>query len=84
MTAYSGDQPLFSSSTLHSMYDFFCCVRVFQAVVFTALAIGRALSSAPDTAKARVSASRIHALLQLMPTYLETGRNMVSVLQISN
>lgn len=59
-------------------------VRVFQAVVFTALAIGRALSSAPDTAKARASASRIHALLQLMPTCLETGRNMVGVLQLKS
>ena len=41
--------------------------RVFAAVVFTALQLGRASSFAPDVSKAKVSAARILALLKYEP-----------------
>ena len=41
--------------------------RVFAAVVFTALSIGRASSFAPDAQKAQLSASRIFNLVHRMP-----------------
>ena len=43
----------------------FC--RVFGAVVFTALSLGRASSFAPDASKAQASASRILSLLRRKP-----------------
>ena len=41
--------------------------RVFAAVVFTALSLGRASSFAPDATKAKLSATRIIALLKRRP-----------------
>ena len=44
-----------------------CFHRVFAAVVFTALSIGRASSFAPDASKAQVSAAKIISLLNRRP-----------------
>ena len=45
----------------------FTLYRVFAAVVFTALQLGRASSFAGDVSKAKVSAARIFSLLKLEP-----------------
>ena len=50
---------------LFKFFNFF--LRVFAAVVFTALSIGRASSFAPDASKAQVSAAKIIALLNRKP-----------------
>lgn len=42
-------------------------LRVFIAVVFTALSLGRASSFAPDATKAKISATRILSLLDRKP-----------------
>ena len=42
-------------------------LRVFTAVVITALSIGRASSFAPDAQKAQLSASRVMTLLRRQP-----------------
>lgn len=55
--------------------------RVFAAVVFTALSVGRASSFAPDLTKARVSASRILTLIRREPpidSYSKEGLTPVS------
>ena len=51
----------------------FC--RVFGAVVFTALSLGRASSFAPDASKAQASASRILFLLRRKPVIDATSPN---------
>ena len=54
--------------------------RVFAAVVFTALSVGRASSFAPDAQKAQLSASRIMTLLNRKPEidgYDENGMKLV-------
>ena len=54
--------------------------RVYAAVVFTALSIGRTSSFAPDLTKARVSASRILALIRREPpidSYSKDGLRLV-------
>lgn len=55
--------------------------RVFAAVVFTALSLGRASSFAPDAQKAQLSASRILTLLArepLIDSYSKDGLIPVS------
>ena len=55
--------------------------RVFAAVIFTALSIGRASSYAPDAQKAKVAASRIFQLIQREPDidgYSTEGEKPVS------
>ena len=55
--------------------------RVFAAIVFTALSLGRASSFAPDATKAKVSASRILNLLDRRPLINVTssgGQKLVS------
>ena len=54
--------------------------RVYAAVVFTALSVGRTSSFAPDLTKARVSASRILALIRREPpidSYSKDGLRLV-------
>ena len=54
--------------------------RVFGAINFTAITIGRASSVAPDITKARVSASRILTLIRRKPTidsYSKDGLKLV-------
>ena len=54
--------------------------RVFGAIGFTAVTVGRASSVAPDITKARVSASRILTLLRRKPTidsYSKDGLKLV-------
>ncbi len=41
--------------------------RVYAAVIFTALSLGRASSFAPDASKAHISAARILSLLDRNP-----------------
>ena len=55
--------------------------RVFTALVFGALSIGQAGAFAPNYAKAKISANRIFALLDLKPaidSYSEEGDKLVS------
>ena len=54
--------------------------RVFGAIGFTAVTVGRASSVAPDITKARVSASRILTLIGRKPTidsYSKDGLKLV-------
>ena len=59
-----------------SLATFQLILRVFSAVVFTALSLGRASSFAPDAQKAQISASRILTLISRQPLidgYSEDG-----------
>ena len=67
--------------------EFYDVFRVFIAVVFGAFTIGQAGAFAPNYAKAKVSANRIFALLDLKPaidSYSEEGDELVSLFAIRN
>ena len=59
--------------------DFLHMIRVFSAVVFSAMAAGQALSLAPDAAKARVAASNIFKLLDRKPHFDDPTSDLVGV-----
>lgn len=57
--------------------DFLHMIRVFSAVVFSAMAAGQASSLAPDAAKARVAASNIFKLLDRKPHFDDPTSDLV-------
>ena len=68
----------------------YCCYylhfRVFSAVVFTALTMGRASSFAPDAQKAQLSAARIFNLANREPeidNYDTDGEKMVKMVKFN-
>ena len=61
--------------------EFYDVFRVFTALVFGAFFVGQAGAFAPNYAKAKTSANRIFALLDLKPaidSYSEEGDELVS------
>lgn len=68
---------------LHIVSCLYLC-RVFAAVVFTALSIGRASSFAPDASKAQVSAAKILALINRKPDIDSSSSEGIKLVSVSD
>ena len=69
------------------LYEFCGAVsmhRVFGAIGFTAVSIGRVSSVAPDITKARVSASRIITLIRRKPTIDSCSNNGLKLVRTAS
>ena len=60
----------------------FSC-RVFTSIMFTALILGRSISSATDAAKAKVAASRIFKLLERESKIDQNNSNREIIVKIT-
>ena len=61
----------------------FCFCRVFTAVVFTGITVGRAISLTGDTSKAKTSTAKILALIGRVPEIDSTSNDGLKPVSIS-